>query len=186
MKSIFQKVSLSLIAVLAMLSPFVHAASAVDSYTLDQGDKVHIYVFREENLSISVTLTDEGKISYPFLGEVVARGLTLSQLEQRIAQGLKGRFLINPKVNITIEEYRPFFVQGEVKKPGRYAYQPGINLLKALAVAGGINLRGSAKRIDVTSSAGSAGKKVSNTRRAASLEILIQPGDVISVGQRVF
>lgn len=156
------------------------AASA--PYTLDHGDKISIHVFREDNLSLSVRLNPEGRISYPFLGELKARGLTLPQLEKTIADGLRGRFLINPKVNISIEEYRPFFIQGEVKKPGRYPFQPDLNLRRALAIAGGITLRGSDKRIDVTRRS----EKNSHTERARSLDIDIRPGDVINVGQRVF
>ena len=90
------------------LPAFANEPAAVTSYTLNTGDRVQVTVFEEPDLSLSAVLDDTGAISYPLLGELKVRGLTPRQLEARITDKLRGRFLINPRVNVAIMEYRPF------------------------------------------------------------------------------
>ena len=104
---------------------------SMSQYQLGSGDKINISVFGENDLSLEVRLPDVGTINYPFLGEVKLVGLTAAEVEQLIYTGLKGDYLINPSVSVTITEYRPFFIDGEVKRPGGYPYQPGLTVNKA-------------------------------------------------------
>lgn len=120
-----------------------------EAYRLALGDTVAISVFGEEDLSMSVTLVDDGLFKYPFLGEIKAIGLTAPELERVISDGLRGDYLINPEVTVRIEEYRPFFLNGEVNKPGSYEYQPGLTLEKALALAGGLSPRAARGKVEV-------------------------------------
>lgn len=101
-------------------------------YTLGSGDTVSITVYGQEDLSLETRLTDIGVINYPYLGEISVLGMTVSGLESFIYEGLKGDYLINPSVSVSIIEYRPFFINGEVKDPGGYPYQPGLTVDKPL------------------------------------------------------
>ncbi|WP_407080244.1 polysaccharide biosynthesis/export family protein [Alteromonas aquimaris] len=153
----------------------------MSQYRLGVGDKISISVFGQPDLSMETRLPDIGKINYPFLGELELVGLTLSEVENLIYQGLKGDYLVNPSVAVTIVEYRPFFIDGEVKQPGGYPYQPGLSVNKAAALAGGYTERASRSDIQIV--------RYQNGRQVTlevSVSELIQPGDVITVQQRFF
>jgi protein involved in polysaccharide export with SLBB domain len=122
---------------------------AVSGYQLGAGDRIQVYVFDEPELSLEYTLSDAGTISYPFLGEIRVKGLTIGQLEERITRGLKGPYLVDPRVNVTVREYRQFFILGEVNTSGGYAFRPGLTLRKAISVAGGLSADASEKKIFV-------------------------------------
>ncbi|MGH8865657.1 MAG: polysaccharide biosynthesis/export family protein, partial [Burkholderiales bacterium] len=99
------------------------AQSADSDYRLGPGDQIVIQVFGEPDLSMNLRLNDSGRLNYPFLGEVVVEGLTVAELEQRLTSGLKGSYLLDPAVTVSIAEYRPFFLNGEVNRPGGIPYQ---------------------------------------------------------------
>ncbi len=155
--------------------------SSMRSYQLGVGDKIYINVFGEDDLSLETRLPDIGIINYPFLGEIKLVGMTLSEVEKLIYEGLKGDYLINPSVAVTIVEYRPFFIDGEVKQPGGYPYQPGLSVNKAVALAGGYTERASRDDIQVVRE-----KNGSPISLEVDVGALIQPGDVITIPQRFF
>src|SRR5256886_11965596 len=125
-------------------------AQPTDSgYRLGPGDRIIIKVFGEEDLSMDFRLNDTGRLNYPFLGELVVQGLTVAELEQRITRGLKGSYLRDPAVTVSIAEYRPFFLYGEVQKPGGIPYQPKLTIERAIALAGGFTERASRTKIEV-------------------------------------
>src|SRR5690349_24406567 len=101
----------------AFISSLSHAQnSELSSYKLGSGDLISIRVLGEDDLKRErVRLSDAGTISFPVLGEIRVKGLTVGALEDVITKGLKGRYLLNPQVTITIEEYRNFFVNGMVE-----------------------------------------------------------------------
>ena len=91
-------------------------AQELSTYKLGSGDTISIRVLGEDELRRErIRLSDAGTISFPVLGEVTVKGLTASALEERIVSGLKGRYLLNPQVTVSIDEYRPFFVNGMVE-----------------------------------------------------------------------
>lgn len=173
-----------LLAWLAVPAMAEETAESFSSYTLNTGDHVQVTVFEEPDLSLSVVLDDSGAISYPLLGELKVSGLTLRQLESKISDGLRGRFLINPRVNVSIKEYRPFFVRGEVSNPGGYPFKPGLTVEKAVSLAGGFTSRASKTKFYIISDDSSEGK--SEARRSAKLTSRIRPGDVINIEQSFF
>lgn len=125
-------------------------ASLLSTYQLAAGDVISIRVFGEDDLSREkVRLTDAGTIPYPVLGEVRARGLTIGEIERAITNGLSGRYLVNPRVSVTVEEYRPFYINGMVERPGGYPFQPGLTVLKASSLAGGFKERASFSKITI-------------------------------------
>ena len=89
---------------------------SMSQYQLGSGDRIKISVFGQDDLSMEVRLPDVGTINYPFLGEIKLVGLTADEVEKKIYDGLLGDYLVNPSVSVAIVEYRPFFIDGEVKK----------------------------------------------------------------------
>ena len=156
----------------------------VSSYRLNTGDHVQVTVFEEPDLSVDAILDDTGAISYPLLGELKVRGLTARELETEITNGLKGRFLINPRVNVSIKEYRPYFVRGEVSNPGSYAFKPGLTVEKAVSMAGGFTSRASKSKFYIVSDDSPVDEE--GTRRGATLGSRIRPGDIIHIEQSFF
>jgi len=172
-------ISLFLLAVLFPLAGI--AAETLSDYRLGSGDRIQIQVFDEPDLSMEVRLSDAGTISYPFLGEVRVSGNTVSQLETQIVGGLKGDYLVDPKVNVSVVEYRPFYINGEVEDPGGYPYQPGLTLRKAIALAGGFSERASKSKINVLSEGAIDGRQ-----RQIGMDVMLNPGDIVTVEQSFF
>jgi len=153
---------------------------AQDVYILGSGDKIAIKVFGQDDLSIESFLGNSGNVNYPFLGEVKVSGLSIKQVELAITQGLKGDYLVNPNVYVQVLEYRPFYIHGEVKKPGGYPYQPGMTINQAVALAGGLTDRADKDKISLYKE---ADKKL---KQHASLEHNVNAGDTITIDQRFF
>ncbi|WP_371355775.1 polysaccharide biosynthesis/export family protein [Pseudomonas chlororaphis] len=170
-----------LLFALAVL-PNTYAADPGTQYKLAAGDVLRIIVFGEPELSMKkIRLSDAGTFSYPFLGEISARGLTPGQVEKIIVDGLKQGYLIDPKVSLSQIEYRPFYINGEVKKPGNYPFIPGLTLEKAIALGGGLTERASIKRVTIVRGDGGATLTDEVTRNTT-----IAPGDTISIAQGFF
>ena len=154
----------------------------LSSYKLGVGDVISVQVIGEDDLKREkVRLSDAGTLSFPYLGEIRVRGMTVGALEEYITKGLKGRYLVNPQVTVTIHEYRNFFVTGLVDKPGGYPYVPGITVRKAISVAGGFKERASKEKINVIRE-----DDVKGIPQRISLEAVVQPGDIITVEESFF
>ncbi|GAA0340046.1 exopolysaccharide export protein VpsN [Bowmanella denitrificans] len=151
-----------------------------ENYRLGPGDSIEIKVYGEEELDLSTQLTDSGIINYPFLGALRLSGLTLKEVEVLIHDGLKGDYLINPNVYVGIVAYRPFYIHGEVKKPGAYPYQPGMTVNQAVALAGGLTERASKEGVSL-SREGSKSQQETGT-----LNSRVFAGDTITIQQRFF
>jgi polysaccharide export outer membrane protein len=168
-------------ATLLILLSSLAVAQQTTSYVLAPGDQVTISVFDEPDLSMEFTLSDNGVLSYPFLGEIRVAGLTMSELEKLIADGLRGDYLINPDVIVAIKLYRQFYLNGEVNRPGGYAYQPGLTLEKALALASGLSPRAARNKIVVKRATELSGVAVN-----IKMSEPVYAGDVITVPQSFF
>lgn len=175
-----------LLAALLLLAGFaMQPVLAQDNgYVLGANDVISISVYSEEDLSLKeVRITDSGIITYPLLGEIKAAGSTIIGLETLLRRSLvDGEFMIDPKVTVTMVTYRPFYIDGEVAKPGSYPYEPGLTLRKAVSIAGGFTERASRSNITIHS----AEREDADSRQTGSLDEVIQPGDVITIAQRFF
>ena len=162
---------------------WVNAADAAreNNYRLGSGDKILINVYGEEDLTVETQLGESGVVNYPFLGEIKVAGMTVTQLEMRIVEGLKGDYLVNPNVHISILAYRPFFINGEVNKPGGYPFQPGLTVSKAAALAQGFTERASRSKIFVI-----RGDDPKQVPMKVNLNTQLRPGDVVTVEQSFF
>lgn len=157
-------------------------AQANSQYPLGAGDVIRISVHGEPDLSFEqVHLTDAGTFTFPFIGEVEARGKTTGQVQRILAERLQDGYLLNPRVSVSIAQYRPFYISGEVKQPGGYPYQPGLTLDRAIALAGGLTERASTNRMSIV-----RGDDDSRKAEKANLGTLVRPGDTITINQGFF
>jgi len=154
----------------------------LSSYKLGVGDVITVQVVGEDELKREkVRLSDAGTLSFAYLGEIRVRGLTVGELEDFITKGLKVRYLLNPQVNVTINEYRNFFVNGLVDKPGGYPFTPGLTVRKAISIAGGFKERASKEKINVIREEDTKGLS-----QRVSLDAPVRPGDIITVEESFF
>ena len=157
-------------------------ADTLSRYRLSTGDVISITVFGEDDLKKEKTrLTDAGTISYPVLGEIQVRGKTVGELEKILTDGLRGSYLVNPRVAVTIDEYRPYFINGQVANNGSFPYQPGLTVRKAVSIAGGFKERASLSKITIVRDG-----DATNTSVKVDLNAPVQPGDIITVGESFF
>lgn len=158
------------------------SGSELSTYRLGAGDVISIRVFGEDDMTKEkVKLTDAGTVSYSVLGEIKVLGLTVGDLQRIVTDGLRGRYLVNPRVSVNIEEYRPFYINGMVEKPGGYPYQPGLTVRKASLLAGGFKERASTSKIDIIRE----GDRAQHSQKA-ELNTHVGPGDIVTVGESFF
>lgn len=153
----------------------------IGQYQLGAGDFIRIQVRDEPDLSIELRVDQSGQFSYPFLGQLQVTGLTVDQLEKRIREGLKGDYLVDPDVLVYVEEFRPIYVNGQVTRPGGYAYVPGLTVEKAVALAGGLTERASKKRIFILKE-----QDPEQNRYPVEMKNSIGPGDTVVVEESFF
>jgi len=159
----------------------VHAEASVDEYELGIGDSIKIHVFGEPDLDVETRLSSSGNIRYPFLGKIHVAGKKLSELEHFLTKGLADGYLINPQVRVSIEEFRSFFVNGEVKNPGAYPYKPGLNARKGISLAGGFNEDADKDKVFLIH-----GKDENKHEDKITLATQVFPGDTITVKRSFF
>jgi polysaccharide biosynthesis/export protein len=155
--------------------------ASTSSPRLQPGEKIRVTVYGEASLSGDYQIDPSGFISLPLAGPVKAAGLTQAELEQALAKKFRTEYLKNPKVTVTIAEFKPFYIIGEIEKPGAYPYASGLNILSAIAIAGGTTYRASKSTV-LIQHPGEGGLR--EYPLAASVPIL--PGDIIKIPQRYF
>jgi len=155
------------------------SAQSNTTYRLDSGDKVRVTVFGQPDLSGEFEIDGGGGLSLPLIKRVRAKGLTISGLEQAITNKLKPDYLKNPQVSVEVLNYRPFYILGQVQKPGSYPYVSGMTVVTAVAIAGGFTFRAKKDSFFITRAKGEE-----KTEVKGSAPVL--PGDVIEVRQRLF
>ena len=161
-------------------APVENPIVSADNYVLGQGDKLSIQVFDEPDLTMESTVGASGVINYSYLGDLRVSGKTPLQLEQQITSQLRDGYLVNPAVNVTVTQYRAFFIGGEVRSPGSYPYQPGLTLNQAIAIAGGLTDRASQRQMFITKAKSSVGQQRSQ------LNAPVGPGDTVTIKEGFF
>jgi polysaccharide export outer membrane protein len=159
------------------------AAYAADAqpYTLDTGDRLRVSVFGQEGVTNTYMIDAGGYVNIALVGPVAARGLTPPSLAQAIAARLREGYIREPHVSVEVEAYRPFYILGEVNAPGQYAYQPGMSVETAIAIAGGYSPRADKRGAMLTRSMNGAPFK-----SKVPLQAQVRPGDTINVAERWF
>ncbi|MDF2809092.1 MAG: polysaccharide export periplasmic protein [Microvirga sp.] len=156
-------------------------SSSPDSYTLGIGDKLRITVFNEETLSGEFTVDSSGQVAMPLIGNLKAAGLNQRQLEETITAKLRGGYMRDPRVNVEVLTYRPFYILGEVSKPGEYPYRNGMNVMSAVAVAGGFTYRANDRTIYIRRAG-----RTDEQSYPVTTTTMVNPGDIVRVPERIF
>jgi len=149
-------------------------------YRLGPGDQLRITVFNEADLTGQYVVGSQGTISYPLVGEVRAGGLTISEFTESLRQALQ-QYIRQPNVSVEVANYRPFFILGEVQRPGTYPYSANLTVLNAVATAGGFTYRANQSRVFIRHAN-------EQEERAYPLTIAtpVLPGDTVRIGERLF
>ena len=150
-------------------------------YRLGVNDKVRVIVFNEPTLSGEFTVSDGGYLSLPLIGEVQAAGRSLREISSEVEKKFADGYLVSPKISIDILTYRPYFILGEVNKPGEYPYITDMTVTIAVARAEGFTYRANKKKVFIKHIGDSEEHFVEIT---PNLEV--QPGDTIRIGERYF
>jgi protein involved in polysaccharide export with SLBB domain len=150
-------------------------------YILGAGDNLRISVFGEESLTGQFTVAGNGNVSFPLIGDVQAAGKTVEQLRVEIASALADGYIREPKVSAEVITFRPYYILGEVEKPGQYPYSSGISVMNAIATAGGFTYRANEHDVFIKRANETVEHKV---HLNDTLEL--SPGDTLRVGERYF
>jgi polysaccharide export outer membrane protein len=164
----------------AIIPAYLDVASLLSTHKLAAGDVIDPCL-RRGRFSRERSTSDAGTIPYPALGELKALGLTIGELERTITKGLKAGYLVNPRVSVQIEEYRPFFINGMVERPGSYPFQPGLTVFKASTLAGGFKERASFGKISIIREG-----NVKAGAQKADLDTPVYPGDTVFIDESFF
>lgn len=147
-------------------------------YRLGPGDQLAIQVLGADELKGPYWVQDDGTINMLLIGKVHAAGLTTEELANTITAKLEqGRYLTHPQVSVAVLTYRPFYILGEVARPGAYPYASGMRVLSAVAAAQGYTYRANQIYVIITRN-GRESKAVGLTP--------IRPDDIIEVPERYF
>lgn len=154
-------------------------AEAAAPPKLQAGEKIHVTVYNEPSLSGDYQIDPSGFVSLPLAGTIKAAGSTQHELELQLEQEFSTGYLKNPKITVGVSEFRPFYIVGEVEKPGAYPYTGGLNVLSAIAIAGGTTYRADQSKIQIQHS-----RDHEMHEYDLSTPIPILPGDIIKVPRR--
>lgn len=189
--SLLRRCTLALIATAALASCATEPLPAGNgnyvietgiSYKLGAGDKIRVVVFREPTLSGEYLISNNGSVALPLIGDIKAGGLTLGALQGAITDKLASSgMVLQPRVSTDIVSYRPFYILGEVNKPGQYSYAIGMTVTKAVATAGGFTYRANKQTAYITRE-GEAEEQLLTVTAAT----WIGPGDTVRIAERAF
>lgn len=157
-------------------------APADGQYLLGPGDKLRVTVFNEANLTGEYTVSPGGTLSFPLIGTVPAKDASIEALQEAIRTKLAAGFVTDPSVSVEVLNYRPFYVLGEVGKPGEYPYAAGLTLEQAIASAGGYTYRANRRTVFLRRAHGEGERSVDLRGRP----VPVLPGDTLRVGERYF
>lgn len=159
--------------------PDLTLTSSQTRYTLGPGDKLRITVYGEDKLTGEYLVDGSGSIAFPLIGAVPAKGQTASELSQQISTKLSNGYLDNPSISIDVLNLRPYYILGEVAKPGEYAFVEGLTVFSAVAKAEGFTYRADEKRVFIRHKDGSA-----EVLYRLDGSTPVQPGDTIRILER--
>ena len=174
-----------------LLTSSLEVSSQTEGYRLRPEDVKELSIFAggEVQANTMLTVSPEGTIACPFLGDIKANSLTIGELMKKIREPLSKDYFVNPQVIISIKEYRgpewSIYVLGHVKNPGAYAYREGLTALDACILAGGFAEFAAPNRTTITQREDGKTKVIKinlNKVRQGKLEdIPLRPGDRIDV-----
>ncbi|MEZ5996679.1 MAG: polysaccharide biosynthesis/export family protein [Hyphomonadaceae bacterium] len=149
-------------------------------YRLGAGDQVRVTVFNEPDLTGPFVVGAQGTIAYPLVGSIRAGGLTIPEFTDALQAALS-TYVRQPNVSVEVTNYRPFFILGEVQRPGTYPYSASLTVPNAVATAGGFTYRANRRRVFI---------RRANESEEHSYPLTVTtpvlPGDTVRIGERLF
>ncbi len=154
--------------------------TTVSDYQLGPGDRLRINVFGEPDLTGEFVVSANGMVSYPLIGDHPAERKTLVEFTDTLRLALQ-RYVLQPNISVEVMNYRPFFILGEVQNPGTYPYAAGLNVMNAVATAGGFSYRADTRRVFIKHA-----NEVAERQYALTTTTPVLPGDTVRVPERRF
>jgi polysaccharide export outer membrane protein len=153
----------------------------IPEYHLGANDKIRLITFGEEALTGEFLISGSGKVSLPLVGEVKAAGLTVPEFQTEVETALKDGYLKDPHVSVEVLTYRPFYILGEVQKPGEYPYVTGLTVMNAVATANGFTYRANKGKVYIRRADSTTEQEYPLTSTTP-----VAPGDTIRISERFF
>ena len=150
-------------------------------YRLGPGDKVQVSTFNEPSLSGSFDVSGTGTVSIPLVGDLKAEGLTTAEFGRSVEAALREGFLTHPQVSVSVLNYRPFYILGEITKPGEYPYTNGLTVMNAVATANGFTYRADTHHVFIKRANETVEHEVD-----LNATTTVEPGDTIRIRERFF
>jgi polysaccharide export outer membrane protein len=154
---------------------------------LGPGDVFEVTVYGEEKLSGIHRIAPDGAIRFPLIERVVVEGMTANEIAEELRRRLQDGFLREPSVSVFVKEYssKKVFVLGEVQRPGTFPFTAGMNIVEAIALAGGFKDSANANYVIVTRQTGEGDKRipvpVEKITEGEAQNLSLQPGDIVFV-----
>lgn len=161
---------------------FCFPADNNNEYRLGLQDQIKVTVQEEKTLSGDFTIDNNGMITMPLIGDIGVGGCTVGQTKQILTDRYADGYLIDPKISVEIQSYSPIYIIGEVRAPGKFDYTPDMNVLKAVALAGGFTYRADKKTVQILRK----NKNGDSNQGNAPIDVEIIPGDIITIKERFF
>jgi len=152
-------------------------------YTFAPGDKIRVVVFGEETLTGEYVISSGGNLTFPLIGTVKATDQTVESLQKVITGKLNDGYVNNAQVSIQVVSFRPFYILGEVNRPGEYPVSTGLTLGQAVAAAGGYTYRANVKRAFLKRATEAEERLVDV---GGDRTVIIKAGDTIRIVERHF
>jgi polysaccharide export outer membrane protein len=172
--------------------PSAHPEDMLPDDQVGVDDSFDVRVYGDTELSGTYRVATDGTIDFPLAGRILVAGLRTGEIQARLTERLKDGYLKNPQVTVLMKEWnsRKISVLGQVKNPGSVPYHPRMTIVDAIALAGGFT--GIAAKNAVSLRREAAGKVESHIYRVADItegrsnNVLVLPGDVLVVEERMF
>ncbi len=157
-------------------------------FRIGAGDVLNVFIWKHKELSTIVTVRPDGKINYPLIGEIEAKGLTLGEIEERINKQLK-QHIQDPQVTVILEATHSFriFVLGEVMQPGVFDLKGPVTVIQALAMARGLTTFASRNKIFIVNPARGNDQRIPFSYSKfvqgedTNQNVMLRPGDTVIV-----
>nr|WP_136252312.1 polysaccharide biosynthesis/export family protein [Ningiella ruwaisensis] len=150
-----------------------------NEFVIGVGDTLAISVYNEPDLFVNTKVDSSGLIKMPLLGDLNVAGKTAKTISKELEAMFADGYLVNPNVSVTVESFRPFYIRGEVTRPGAYETSFGMTVEQAFTIAGGLTDRASSHNWLIL-------REGQNERIKANKDTFVMPGDTVEIGQSFF